>query len=174
MKHVQCRGKAMTSEEIAVAVGRVEAILQRRPDVGLHNDAPASVRWDGGLKMVTTHANGFELETDLPADLGGDGQGVTPGWLLRAGLASCTASCIAMAAAREGIELSSLELTASSCSDLRGILGIPDGAGETISAGPGEMQLHVRISAPGVPAERLKRLVEKSNGCAPVACAMQE
>jgi hypothetical protein len=34
---------------------------------------------------------------------------VTPGWLFRAGFASCAATCIAMGAAAQGIELASLE-----------------------------------------------------------------
>ena len=164
----------MTSEEIAVAMKRVESVLQRRPEAGLHDDAPASARWDGGLKVLATHANGFQLETDMPVEMGGQGQNVTPGWLLRAGLASCTATRIAMAAATEGIVLSALELTASSRSDARGILGMSDGTGGAVSAGPRDIHLHVRIRAPAVSKERLKLLVERSNRCAPVTCAMQE
>jgi uncharacterized OsmC-like protein len=164
----------MNSEEIAAAVHRVESVLRRRPEAGIHADAPASARWEGGLKMVATHANGFRIETDMPTELGGYGQDVSPGWLLRAGLASCTATRIAMAAAADGIALDALELTASSRSDTRGIFGMTDGDGATVSAGPREMHLHVRISAPGVSKERLKVLVENSHRCSPVACAMQE
>jgi uncharacterized OsmC-like protein len=153
---------------------RVESVLRRRPEAGIHDDAPASARWDGGLRVVASHANGFELETDMPEELGGKGADVTPGWLLRAGLASCAATRIAMAAAAEGIALSALELTASSRSDMRGLLGVADGAGAPISAGPREVHLHVRIGAPGVERERLRRLVEDSHRCAPVSCAMQE
>jgi len=164
----------MTTKEIAAAVQRVESALRRRPEAGIHDDAPASAHWDGGLKMVTTHANGFKLETDMPEELGGRGQDVTPGWLFRAGLASCAATRIAMAAATEGIALSALELTASSRSDTRGIFGMTERDGSPVSAGPREVHLHVRICAPGVSRERLKVLVENSHRCAPVSCAMQE
>jgi uncharacterized OsmC-like protein len=173
MNDLQLRGIAMTFEEIAVALGRVEAILQRRPEAGIHDDSPACVQWDGGLKMVATDENGFRLETDMPVEIGGGGEAVTPGWLLRAGLASCTATRVAMAAASEGIALASLEVTANSRTDIRGMLDIPDRGGATIPAGPQDVRLDVRIRAPGVPAERLKLLVEKSNGCSPVTCAMQ-
>ena len=164
----------MTTEEIAAAMQRTESVLRRRPEAGVHDDTPASARWDGGLKIVTTHANGFQLETDMPEELGGRGQDVTPGWLIRAALASCAATRIAMAAATEGIALSALELTASSRSDARGIFGMTDRDGSPISAGPREVHLHVRICAPGVSKERLKRLVENSHRCSPVSCAMQE
>ncbi len=164
---------AMASEEIAVAIERVESILQRRPEKGLHDDAAATARWQAGLKVIATDASGFRVETDMPVEMGGKGQSVTPGWLLRAGLASCTATRIAMAAAREGIALTSLELTATSSSDLRGMLGIADPAGATISAGPGEVRLDVRICAPGVSEERLILLVKKCNACSPVACALE-
>jgi uncharacterized OsmC-like protein len=167
-------GVAMTSEEIAVAIHRVESVLQRRPEVGIHDDAPASARWEGGLKMVATHANGFQLETDMPRELGGGGQAVSPGWLLRAGLASCTATRIAMAAATEGIALSELQLSASSRSDTRGMFGMTDADGSLISAGPREVHLRVRIGAPGVSKERLQRLVEDCHRRSPVSCALQE
>jgi len=164
----------MTTKEIAAAARRVESVLRRRPEAGIHDDAPASARWDGGLKTVVTHVNGFQLETDMPEELGGRGRDVSPGWLLRAGLASCAATRIAMAAATEGIALSALELTASSCSDTRGMLGMTDADGAPVSAGPREMHLHVRICALSVSSERLKLLVEDSHRCSPVSCAMQE
>lgn len=164
----------MTTQEIAAAMQRVESVIRRRPEAGIADDAPASARWGDGLKVVTTHANGFQLETDMPKELGGRGQAVTPGWLLRAGLASCAATRIAMAAATEGISLDALEVTASSRSDARGLLGMMDGAGALVGAGPREMHLHVRICAPGVSTERLRLLVENSHRCSPVSCAMQE
>jgi uncharacterized OsmC-like protein len=164
----------MTTSDIASAVQRVESVLRRRPQSGLHDDAPGTARWNGGLQVITTHANGSQVETDMPAELGGGGQGFTPGWLLRAGLASCTATRIAMAAATEGIALQSLELTASSISDARGFLGIADESGAPVSPGPRAVQLHVRIRAPGVAEERLRNLVESSHQLSPVSCAMQE
>jgi uncharacterized OsmC-like protein len=164
----------MATQQIAAAMERVESVLRRRPEAGMHDDEPASARWDGGLKVIASHANGFRVDTDMPEELGGRGRDVTPGWLLRAGLASCAATRIAMAAATEGIALLALELTASSRSDARGLLGMADGDGAPISAGPREMHLHVRISAPGVSQERLKLLVENSHRSSPVSCAIQD
>ncbi len=164
----------MTTGDIAAAVQRVESVLRRRPEYGLHDDPPSTAKWSGGLKVVATHANGGWIETDMPQELGGSGQGFTPGWLHRAGLASCTATRIAMAAASEGIALESLELTASSCSDARGLFGIADADGSPISAGPRAVQLQVRIRAPGIAEERLRNLVESCHRQSPVSCALQE
>ena len=164
----------MTAQVIAAALQRVEAVLRRRPEAGLHDDAPATARWDGGTRVVASHANGKQVMTDMPVELGGSGDQVSPGWLFRAGFASCTATVIAMTAAAEGIELDALEVLASSRSDIRGLLGMSDADGEPVYAGSRDMRMLVRISAHGVSPERLRALVEKSYRCSPIACAVQD
>lgn len=162
----------MAAEEIAAAWRRSESLLQRRPDAGLHEDSTATARWDGGLRIAAGHANGTQVLTDMPAELGGSGDRVTPGWLLRAGFASCTATRIAMAAAAQQIELQALEVSASSRSDLRGLLGMADADGTRVDAGPRDVEMRVRIAARGVPEQRLRVLVEESYRCSPMACAL--
>ena len=78
-----------------------------------------------------------------------------------------------MCAAASGIELTTLELRATSRSDTRGLLGMPDTDGGPVCAGPQDVQLHVTIAAQGVSAERLRALVEESHRCSPVPCAME-
>lgn len=162
----------VTTQAIAAAMHRVEEILHRRPGFGVHDDAPAVARWQGGTRVVSSHANGTQMTTDMPAELGGSGEQVTPGWLLRAALASCAATRIAMGAAAEGIELTVLEVLASSRSDTRGVLGMADAEGEPVQARPCEVQLQVRICAAGVSPQRLRSLVEDSHRCSPVADAV--
>lgn len=164
----------MSAQYVADAMERVETVLRRRPDMGLHDDAPATARWLGSTRIVTSHDSGIEVTTDMPGELGGTGDQVSPGWLLRAGLAACTATRIAMGAAAAGIELTRLELRATSRSDTRGLLGMTEADGSAIDAGPQDMELHVTIAAPGVPPERLRALVEESHRCSPVPCALQE
>jgi uncharacterized OsmC-like protein len=164
----------MSAQYVADALQRVEVVLRRRPDMGVHDDSPATASWRGSTRIVTSHDNGIEVTTDMPNELGGTGDQVTPGWLLRAGLASCTATRIAMSAAAAGIELTKLELRASSRSDTRGMLGMTEADGTRISAGPRDVELHVIIAARGVPAEKLRALVEESHRCSPVPCAIQE
>ncbi len=163
----------MTMRDLAAALQRVERVLRRRPDIGLHDDAPATAHWQGGTRVVSSHANGTQVTSDMPAEVGGSGDQVTPGWLFRAGLASCATTRIAMGAAAAGIELAALEVVASSRSDTRGLLGMADADGETVCAEPNEVQLLVRISAPGVAAQRLRAVVEDSCRCSPVPAALQ-
>ncbi|MBT2322283.1 OsmC family protein [Variovorax paradoxus] len=163
----------MAAEDIAAALERAETVLRRRPEAGLHEDSQAVARWTGGLGMVASHANGTEVLTDMPGEFGGSGERITPGWLLRAGFASCVATCIAMSAARQRIELEALEVRVDSRSDARGLLDLAEADGRPVNAGPLDMQLLVRISAPGVASERLRTLVEESHRCSPMSSAVQ-
>ena len=163
----------MALEDIAAAMRRVESVLRRRPETGLHDDAPATARWQGGTRTASSHSNGTQVQTDMPAELGGSGDQVTPGWLFRAGVASCLATCIAMRAAHAGIALSELEVRASSRSDLRGLFGMKDATGEVVCAGPREIQLVVQIKAHGIPPEQLRNLVEESQRCSPMPTALR-
>lgn len=163
----------MARQDIAASLQRAESIFSRRPEAPIHDDAPGIVRCQGGLRFEATHENGTRVLTDMPAELGGTGDQVSPGWLARAGLAACTASCIALAAATEGIELDTLEVKATSRSNARGMLVIATADGETVYPGPHDVQMHVRISARGVAPQRLRTLVEESNRRAPVTAAFK-
>jgi organic hydroperoxide reductase OsmC/OhrA len=114
------------------------------------------------------------MYTDMPAELGGSGDQVTPGWLFRAGLASCFATRIAMEAAVAGIELTLLEVLASSRSDTRGALGMADVSGEPVGAGPRDVQLLVKIAALGAAAQDLQNLIEASHRSSPVSAALRD
>ncbi len=41
----------MSMQDIAAALQRVEAALERRPVMGLHDEAPATARWQGGTRV---------------------------------------------------------------------------------------------------------------------------
>ena len=86
---------------------------------------------------------------------------------MRAALASCNATCIALQAARRQVDLAKLEVTVSSESDNRGMLGLDEQA----PAGLQAMRVHVRISAPGTPKETLDELVRWACSHSPVGCA---
>ena len=147
---------------------RAQGVLRRRPEMGLHDDAPAAVRWSDDTRMVVRHPSGLQFETDMPTELGGTGDRVTPGWMMRAGLAACTATVVAMKAAAQGIRLASLEVDVGSRSDTRGLLGMEDADGRPVDAGSRDVTMHVRLAAPGVAAERLRALGDESCRCSPV------
>ena len=126
----------MTMQTIAAAMQRVESVFQRRPEAGLADDTPATAHWESGTRVVSRHPNGTQVVTDMPSEIGGSGDQVTPGWLLRAALASCAATRIAMAAAAAGVELTTLDVAASSRSDARGLLGMVNADGQPVPAEP--------------------------------------
>jgi uncharacterized OsmC-like protein len=162
-----------TLQPVATAMQRVRSVFMRRPEAAVHDDAPATARWQGSTRVVTSHAAGAQVLTDMPAELGGTGDQVTPGWLFRAGLASCATTSIVLAAAAEGIELAALEVWVGSRSDARGLLGMSNDAGQPVYAGPSDMQLQVRIDASGVAPDRLRALVENAVSCSPVPCLVR-
>jgi uncharacterized OsmC-like protein len=162
----------MSTQEVAAALQRVETVLRRRPDMGLHDDAPATARWECGTRIVASHANGTQMATDMPCELGGTGDKVTPGWMFRAGLASCAATSIAMHAAATGIELTLLEVRAGSRSDTRALLGMADADGTAVHPAPCDVTMSVRIAATGVAPERLRALVEQACARSPIPNAV--
>ena len=163
----------MALEPVGVAMQRVRKVLERRPDHGLHDDAPAMARWVQGTRVEANHANGTKVLTDMPTELGGTGDKVSPGWMFRAGIASCLATCIAMKAAEEDIALAALEVKVTSRSDTRGLLGMTDASGAAISACPRDIELHVRIDASGASPQRLRGLVEAAARWSPLYSAVE-
>ncbi|MEW5685187.1 MAG: OsmC family protein [Pseudomonadota bacterium] len=158
----------MATREVAAALARAEDVFRRRPTAAHSADAPATAAWSGGVRMLTRHARGLEVATDLPVEFGGAGDGVSPGWLMRAGLAACTATSIVMTAAREGLELSVLDVRADSLSDNRGVLAMCGEDGAPVDAAPLELSISVTIGAERAEAERLRDLVDRARLCSPL------
>jgi uncharacterized OsmC-like protein len=163
----------MSMQAMAAAMQRIEAVLQRRPEKGLHDDAPATASWQSGTRVLSRHGNGTEVATDMPPEFAGSGDGVTPGWLFRAGIAACATTSIALRAASQGISLTRLEVKVSSHSDLRGVFGMTDVQGELVPAGPLDVELFVCIAADGVAPDRLRALVESTCQCSPIPAAVR-
>ncbi|HEX4886110.1 MAG TPA: OsmC family protein [Casimicrobiaceae bacterium] len=159
----------MALGDVALALQRLREVLRRRPRRGIGPDASASARWERDLRVITAHPAGTTIANDLAPALGGGGDAVSPGWLLRAGMAACATTSIAMAAAEAGIALTSLELVATSQSDTRGLLGMPDEDGRTVRAGPMHLALHVRIDAEHVGEDRLRAVVDEGLRRSPIA-----
>ncbi len=106
----------------------------------------------------------------MPRAMGGSAAGPNPGWLLRGALASCTASVIAMRAAKLGVSLRELEVTVDTDADLRGILGLD----EKISAGQSAMRMKVKIASPDASPETLREIVAWADAHSPVTCTIRQ
>lgn len=163
----------MAQPSIAAAVQRVITAFARHPDLAVHDDVPATARWQSGTRMVVRNPNGIEVLTDMPAELGGSADQVTPGWLFRASVASCAATSITLAAAVEGIALQTLQVQVGSRSDARGLLGMSDSDGQAVHAGPLEVSLHITVHAPGTDPAALRALVEGCLSHSPIPSALR-
>jgi uncharacterized OsmC-like protein len=160
----------MTTETIREAMARLSASIAAEPAKAKAKNVPATARLREGLQCELTGPYNERFLTDMPPAMGGAASGPNPGWLLRGALASCTATVIAMRAAKQGIALRTLEVTVETDSDLRGILGID----EEVSARHAVMRMKVRIGAPGVSPEILRELVEWAEAHSPVSCTVKE
>lgn len=112
------------TDHIAERVRILREAFTAHPEMSRAEDAAVTVRPRDGLHFRATDATGRHVDTDMPADIGGQDRGMTPGTLLRAALGTCDATTIALEAAARGIELSQLEVDVCSTSDHRGLLGI--------------------------------------------------
>lgn len=159
----------MTMERIRQSLDQVGAYLREHPQEALSRDAPAMAVLESGLRCRAHGPGGATLVSDMPAAIGGEGSAPTPGWLLRAALANCDATVIAMRAAQLGIVLGKLEVSVSSDSDDRGLLGVA----EPVPAGPLNVRVTVRLSAPGASVDALRELVDWAEKHSPVSDAVR-
>jgi uncharacterized OsmC-like protein len=158
----------MTSTPIREAIERTSAAIAADATKARAKNAPATARLTEGLKCEVTGPHGARLLTDMPPAMGGAASGPNPGRLLRSALASCTATVIAMRAAKLGIALEMLEVTVESESDNRGVLGLDD----SISAGLAAVRTRVRIGG-NVKSEALREIVAWADAHSPVGCTVR-
>jgi uncharacterized OsmC-like protein len=156
--------------KIKQAIDQLGSAIAADPAKARGKNLPATARVVDGLQCELQGPYGERLVTDMPPAMGGAAAGPNPGWLLRGALASCTATVIAMRAAKLGMTLSNVEVTVETDSDLRGILGLD----EKVSARHAAMRMKVKISAPGQSADALRDLVEWAEAHSPVSCTVKE
>jgi OsmC-like protein len=123
-------------ESIRSAIEGASRHLTEHPEAAVDTDAAATAVHEDGLRFRVEGPKGG-LTSDMSTSVGGGATAPTPAWLLRAALASCDATLVAMEAARDGVELTDLEVTVDSDSDFRGILGVRRGRDHVLPAGVG-------------------------------------
>ena len=109
------------------ALERAQQLFRQQPPASQKNHGPPTTTtaiWRDGLRCEATHPDGHKIITDMARTYGGSHSGPSPGWLLRASLASCTATAIAMRSAIRGIELRRLEVSVHGEVDIRAAVGI--------------------------------------------------
>src|SRR5919197_2565362 len=144
-------------ESIRSAIETASGYLKENPEASTSTDAAATAVREEGLRFRVAGPKG-ELTSDMAESVGGGATAPTPAWLLRAALASCDATLVAMEAAREGIELTDLTVTVESDSDFRGILGIDD----TLRPGPVAVRVRIEVAAANATEAQLGELVQRA------------
>ena len=153
---------------IATAVASARRHFEQHPEQALSVDSAALARLVDGLRVDVEGPYGWSVATDMSKGVGGGGSAPSPGWLLRAAIASCDAVLIAMQAAEEGIRLTHLEAEVTSESDDRGLVG-----GADVPPGPLRVQLVVRLATNVQPADGgLEGLVARALRRSPVSEAL--
>jgi uncharacterized OsmC-like protein len=158
----------MAVEKIRSAIDELGRSLAGTPGK-TGQDSTATATLKDGLHFQVVGPRG-EVHTDMPAAVGGAASAFPPGWLLRAGLASCTGSVIAMRAASLGVKLDTLEITVTSESDIRGMIGLD----QKISAGLRGLRTQVKIGAANASADQLREIVRWGEEHSPVASTLRE
>ena len=154
--------------DVRQAIEQTSAAILAEPARAKAKSA-ATARLGEGLKCETTGPRGERVLTDMPKPMGGEASAANPGWLLRAAMASCTATVIAMRAAKLGIALSSLEVTVESESDQRGLLGLDD----AVSASLRDWRTRVKIGGDASP-QVLREIVAWADQHSPVGCSVRQ
>ncbi len=139
------------------AVRAFTSYLEANPAAGRITDVAASATLVDDVGCQVTGPRGWQLTTDMPRQLGGEASAALPSWVLRAAVASCTTTTIAMRAAELCIALSELTVEVDGETDIRGFLAVYEDA----PVPPLEVRVRVSISG-DASAERLRDLVDWS------------
>lgn len=150
------------------ALQRANKLFVARPEAAKKSNSQATAVWRDGLRCEIAGPSGESAITDMPSPMGGNGAAPNPGWLLRASMASCAGTAIAMRAAMDGIELSSLEVSVSSASDARGLVGI-DGTSTALT----DMHMSIKIGARDAPEAQLRALATWGEAQSPVGSTLR-
>jgi uncharacterized OsmC-like protein len=154
-------------ESIRSAIETASAHLTEKPEAAAGTDAAATATREDGLRFRVEGPNGAVI-SDMSKTVGGGATGPTPAWLMRAALASCDATLVAMEAARNGIELTDLTVTVDSESDFRGILGIDD----SVDPGPLSVRVRIQLAAGNATEDQLREVVRRAESRSPVRDAV--
>jgi uncharacterized OsmC-like protein len=157
----------VAQESIRDAIETASDHLTEKPEAATGTDAAATAVLEQGLRFRAEGPKGAVI-SDMSKTVGGGATAPTPAWLLRAALASCDATLVAMEAARDGVELSDLTVTVDSESDFRGILGIDD----SLDPGPVAVRVRIQLAADNATADQLREIVQRAESRSPVRDAV--
>ena len=156
----------MTDEELRRAQERAIAVYKRKPGAA-RSMASGSAQITEGLRCEFTQGE-FRTTTDLPEIFGGGHAGPTPGFHARAGVATCLATGIKMAAQRAGIALRKVIVDLEMDFDDGAMFGLGG-----LSAAPLETRIAIRLDA-DEPEAALQALVAEALEIDPFFLALRD
>ena len=144
-------------ESILSAIETASGHLTEHPEAAVGTDAAATAVREEGLRFRVEGPKG-DVISDMSETVGGGATAPTAGWLLRAALASCDATIVAMEAARAGVELTDLTVTVESESDFRGVLGVDD----SVRPGPLAVRVRIQLAAGNATEDQVREIVQRA------------
>ena len=154
-------------KSIRNAVEEASRQLAEHPEAAGATDAAATAVREEGLRFRVEGPQGT-VSSDMTKAVGGDASAPSPAWLLRAALASCDATLVAMEAARDGIDLTGLEVSVESDSDFRGVLGVDD----SVKPGPLAVRVRIQVTSSDARSDQLREIVRPAEMRSPVRDAL--
>jgi uncharacterized OsmC-like protein len=154
-------------DSIRSAIEQASTYVAEHPEAATASDSAATAVHEDGLRF-RVEGPWASMTTDMAKSVGGGAAAPTPAWLMRAALAACDATLLAMEAARDGIELTDLEVSVESESDFRGVLGVDT----TVQPGPLAMRVGIRLAAADATEDQLRAIVERAESRSPVRDAL--
>jgi uncharacterized OsmC-like protein len=155
-----------TSTEIRAAQDRVAEAFRRKPGMAFSTVKGSASVADGLLCRYRQDSR--EVSMDMGTVLGGTGVEPTPGFYFRAAVAGCIAIGIKMTAAREGIEIESVDVGIEMDFDDSALLGMG-----THTAAPLETRLAISIKS-RADGGGLKTLVDRALAADPFFLALKD
>jgi len=157
----------MSAQVIKEAMEKVEAFMQTQ--TGPEPDSRATAVMEAGLKCRVESASGKFIYTDMPDSVGGTATANSPGWLMRAAVASCDACLLTMRAARTGVVLDSVKVSVDGWSDGRGMF-----LDQGISPGSTELRVLFEVESASASRAQIQALVNWVIEHSPVGTDMSQ
>lgn len=146
-------------EKIKVAVERTTKALSLKPALG-QSTGVSKAKIKNGLTCEIQEGN-WKFLADMPASVGGNVQGPTPGVYGRAALGSCLAIGYMMAAAKKDIPINALEVEVQADFDDGALFGTAD-----VFPGYSEVRYTVTIESEA-PGEDVLKMIEEADQHSP-------
>ena len=140
-------------EHITIALERLAGVFKKRPETAFDTSKSRAVMTEGFQVNVTEGDNTALM--DMGEVMGGNGAGPTPGFFGRAGLISCIAMGIKMAASVARVPLDSVIVEVEMDWDNRGMFGTDDAPTDPVAT-----RLIISVQSPA-PEKLVQHIIEE-------------